>query len=122
MPYRRDKDWFLICPEEHSHEKATVCYAHHGCRCQWCVSESRARYQERNGNGKWLAAELISEVVHMVSLNQSIYDTLQKMGVNPETAKTTFYKHDRGDLARMLNRQDSSHTTRTGVKAEKRPA
>lgn len=112
LPYRRGKDWFHICSEDHSHEKATVCYNHHGCRCQWCVSEARARYQERNGNGKWLAGELISEVEHMVSLNQSIYAVLNQMNVNPETAKTIFYKNNRGDLARLMNRQDTNHSSR----------
>jgi hypothetical protein len=76
------------------------------------VSEARARYQERNGNGKWLAWEIIAEVDHMVTLNQSIHTVLKEIKVNPETAKTIFYKHNRGDLARLLNRQDTTHSSR----------
>jgi hypothetical protein len=97
----------IICPPEHKHEQTQVCYTHHGCRCQWCVSEARHRYQEKNGNGKWLAHELIAEIDHMVMLNQSIHVILKDLNVNPITAKTTFYKNGRGDLARMLNREDS---------------
>jgi len=96
-----------ICPEDHQHEATQVCHSHHKCRCGPCVSEARHRYQEKNGNGKWLAHELIAEADHMLNLNQSLHDTLHQMGVNVITAKTLFYKHGRGDLARKLNRQDS---------------
>lgn len=105
---RRIKDPDYVCPEEHAHEASSVCYHHHKCRCQWCASEARARYQERKGsNGKWLAHEIIAEIDHMVSLKQSVYVILNEMNVNPATAKTIFYKNGRDDLARMLNRQDA---------------
>ena len=103
MAGRRSKEWFAICPDDHKHEKATVCYSVHGCRCEWCTSESRARYQERRGNGKWMARELIIELDHFTSLGVSIYTALAEMGVDPETAKIVLYRNERADLARKLN-------------------
>lgn len=105
MP-RQVKNTDFVCPDDHKHEATQVCHTHHGCRCELCVSEARNRYQQRNGNGKWLAKELIQEIDHMVSLNQSIHGILWEMNINPITAKTTFYKNGRGDLARRMNRED----------------
>jgi uncharacterized OB-fold protein len=33
-----------ICPPEHKHAENTVCYNHHGCRCDEC----RTKKSERN--------------------------------------------------------------------------
>ena len=93
-----------ICPPEHKHEATSVCYAHHRCRCQWCVSEARARYQERMGaHGKWMADELIIEFEHLTSLGVSGELAIQQIGVTKNTAQSVFYKNKRGDLARKLN-------------------
>lgn len=92
-----------VCPPEHSHEATTVCYTHHKCRCQWCVSEARARYQERRGeHGKWLAEEMIPELEHFLSLNVNGRVAVEQMGLNIETVKSTLYKNGRADLVHKL--------------------
>jgi hypothetical protein len=92
-----------VCPPDHKHELTQVCHSHHKCRCEWCVSEARARYQEKTGrNGQWTAKELIVEIEHFVNLGYSALTAVQEMNVNPTTAKTVLYRNDRPDLARQL--------------------
>lgn len=93
----------IICPEDHDHETTTVCYTHHKCRCQWCTSEARARYQERMGtHGKWLAEEMIPEIEHFLSLGVNGRVAIEQMGLNFETVKSILYKHGRKDLVTKM--------------------
>jgi hypothetical protein len=95
-----------ICPPEHRHEETSVCYSHHRCRCQWCVSEARARYQERTGqNGKWLVEELIPELEHFLSLNVNGRVAVEQMGLKLDTVKSVLYKNGRGDLVLRLTKE-----------------
>lgn len=99
-------DKMTVCPPEHKHEETTVCYSHHKCRCQWCVSEARARYQERIGtHGKWMAAELITEVEHFLSLGVNGRVAVEQMGLNFDTVKSTLYKNGRTDLISRMTKE-----------------
>ena len=96
----------IICPPEHSHESSTICYTHHKCRCDWCVSEARARYQERMGaHGKWMADELIVELEHFLSLGVNGRVAVEQMGLNLETVRSTLYKNGRADLVSRISKE-----------------
>ena len=96
----------IVCPENHDHELTTVCYTHHKCRCEWCVSEARARYQERMGaHGKWLAEEMIPEIEHFLSLGVNGRVAIEQMGLNVDTVRSILYKHKRADLVAAITKE-----------------
>lgn len=91
-----------VCPEDHKHEATTVCHDHHKCRCRWCVSEARARYQEKNGNGIWIKEELVIEVEHLLLSGMSPQMVEEALGVSRESMKVQMRKADRQDLSDKL--------------------
>jgi len=92
-----------ICPEDHKHELTTVCHEHHKCRCQWCVSEARARYQERMGtNGLWTKEELIIEVEHLSNCGMGPQQIADALGQTLEHTRHQLRKYGRKDLSEKL--------------------
>ena len=97
------RESFTICPDEHKHELTSVCHDHHGCRCDWCVSESRARYQERKGNGLWVKKELEIEVEHLLGCGVGPQQVADAMGINRGSIQSQLKRNGRPDLAHKMS-------------------
>jgi hypothetical protein len=94
-----------ICEEDHKHEKSSTCYDRHGCRCDWCCSEQKARWQERRGSAtplKWSREELINEFEFLVLNGMSGNEAVKAFGMKRENVRESLIRKGRDDLVKYL--------------------
>ena len=94
----------MICHHHHEHEKSSTCFEVHGCRCQWCVSENTARFEEAHPERpkKWEGAEFLEEVEFLVSNGLNGREAAKALGREVNSAKAYLTNKSRQDLANYL--------------------
>ena len=97
-----------ICPEEHKHEKSSICHDKHKCRCQWCVSEYRVRQQKRGRNLALSPLEVIEEFEFLSSQGLTWDEVRATLNYSSEKAqfKKVLIREKREDLIPILYKSD----------------